>query len=120
MMGIARRPPARLRGTAMATGFIEIASLAAAALACCLVGGYLVYRKLMRLALSAGLLLMVYVAAFYIVTASAPVPGSSPPMVQRSFPSALAMTIFLPCLLIDRGLCAASGATVAWVARPGA
>jgi len=104
----------------MATGFIEIASLAAAVLACCLVGGYLIYRKLVRLAACAALLLLVYIFAFYALTVSAPVPGSSPPVLQRTFPSALAMSAFLPCLLIDRGLCAASGATVAWVARPGA
>ncbi len=102
----------------MATGIIAIAALAAAALACALVVAYLVYRKLVRLAACAVLLLMTYVAAFYLVTASAPVPGSSPPVLLRTFPSASAMTAFLPCLVIDRGLCAASGATVAWVARP--
>jgi hypothetical protein len=104
----------------MATGVIEIASLAAAALAYGVVVAYLIYRKLLRLALCGLLLLLVYVAAFYLVSESVPVPGSSPPVVQRTFPSALAMTVFLPCLVIDRGLCAASGATVTWVARPGA
>jgi hypothetical protein len=104
----------------MTTGFIAIASLAAAVVAYGLLVAYLIYRKLMRLAVCGVLLLAVYVAAFYLVTSSAPVPGSSPPVLQRTFPSALAMTAFLPCLLIDRGLCAGVGATVTWVARPGA
>jgi hypothetical protein len=81
---------------------------------------YLIYRKLLRLALSGALLLMLYVTAFFLLTVSAPVPGSSPPVLQRTFPAAVLMDAFLPCLLIDRGLCAASGATVTWVARPGA
>jgi hypothetical protein len=103
----------------MTTGFIAISALAAAALAYGLMLAYLVYRKLLRLAGCAALLLMTYLAAFYLVTVSAPLPGSSPPVVVRTFPTALAMRAFLPCLLIDRGLCAASGATVAWVVRPG-
>jgi hypothetical protein len=103
----------------MTTGFIAIAALIAAVLACGLVLAYLVYRKLLRLAGCAALLLMTYVAAFYLVSESAPVPGSTPPVLARTFPSALVMSAFLPCLLIDRGLCAASGATVTWVARAG-
>lgn len=104
----------------MANGFIALAALAAAALACGLALAYLVYRKLLRLAACGVLLLMAYVTAFHLLTASAPLPGSSPPVVVRTFPSALALRAFLPCLLIDRGLCAASGATVLWVVRAGA
>jgi hypothetical protein len=103
----------------MAADLIAIAALAAVVLACAAVIAYLVYRKLVRLALGGALLAVCYIAAFYVLSASAAVPGSSPPVVQRTFPTALAMSAFWPCLLIDRGLCAASGATVAWVVRPG-
>lgn len=102
----------------MDTGVIAIVVLVAALIACAALVTYLIYRKLVRLAAGAVLLLATYVAAFYLLSVSAPVPGSAPPVVQRIFPSALALNAFLPCLVLDRGLCAARGAKVTWVAPP--